>query len=486
MFQKVLKLTLGFLGITAFAKDDKGKSVLLSEQKKKLTDKWGERFVESFEKDLAEFEKDGATAESALTAELDAEMLAQYQADKKLLGELQAKVKQLEADNEKMAKSPAGGNVPEVSGSGMNQNAYKPDMNLSINKKYFAAASAGYEYNGNSTIDTEELRSEFGRYVSSEKMQIFLTLLNPTNSMQYMSTLITDKFQVKATQAAITSVLQSFTPQWTPKGKSKFTPLVIEQYPMKINVSIYPSDIINDVLGYLYDEKLDPKDMPIVRYIVEQLVRPKLEEDREQAISRGRYEEPAVGEDGKYKAGDTLTVCNGYLTQLCDLYKDGTKPVNWLFKGKALGEGAQLVTDIESAVDEVSPKYKNKHLTIHADPDLILKYSRAYRDKYPNTKNEDGQKVKVDYTNFTFAGLEGMRGSGAFFITPKENFKHIMSRDPKNQELRMATQDYEAKIYGEWREGCGFWIAEAIFAYLPEALVNEISPAAEVTNEEGL
>ena len=148
MFQKVLKLTLGFLGITAFAKDDKGKSVLLSEQKKKLTDKWGERFVESFEKDLAEFEKDGATAESALTAELDAEMLAQYQADKKLLGELQAKVKQLEADNEKMAKSPAGGNVPEVKGSGMNQNAYKPDMNLSINKNYFAAASAGYEYNG--------------------------------------------------------------------------------------------------------------------------------------------------------------------------------------------------------------------------------------------------------------------------------------------------------------------------------------------------
>ena len=50
----------------------------------------------------------------------------------------------------------------------------------------------------------------------------------------------------------------------------------------------------------------------------------------------------------------------------------------------------------------------------------------------------------------------------------------------------MATQDYEAKIYGEWREGCGFWIAEAIFAYLPEALVNEISPAAEVTGEDGL
>ena len=485
MFPKILKLTLGFLGISAFAKDDKGKSVLLSEQKKKLTDKWGEKFVEAFEKDLLDFEKDGASAESALTQELDAEMFAQYQADKKLLSDLQAQVKQLKADNEKMAKSPAGENVPEVNGGEMKQTAYKPDMSLALNKNYYAAASTGYEYNSNDTVDTEELRTEFGRYVSSDKMQIFLALLNPTNSMQYMSTIITDKFQVKATQANITSVLQAFTPQWTPKGKSKFTPLTIEQYPMKINVSIYPSDIINDVLGYLYDEKLDPKDMPIVRYIVEQLVRPKLEEDRELAISRGRYEAPVVGEDGKYIAGDTLSVCNGYMTQLCDLYKDGKTPVNWLFKGKTLGTGAQLLTDIESAVDEVSPKYKNKHLTIHADPDLILKYSRAYRDKYPSTKNEDGQKVKVDYTNFTFAGLEGMRGSGAFFITPKENFKHIMSRDPKNQKLRMATQDYEAKIYGEWREGCGFWIAEAIFAYLPETYVNAATTAAD-DPEEGL
>lgn len=37
MFQKVLKLTLGFLGISAFAKDAKGKSVLLSEHKTEKT-----------------------------------------------------------------------------------------------------------------------------------------------------------------------------------------------------------------------------------------------------------------------------------------------------------------------------------------------------------------------------------------------------------------------------------------------------------------
>ena len=116
---------------------------------------------------------------------------------------------------------------------------------------------------------------------------------------------------------------------------------------------------------------------------------------------------------------------------------------------------------------------------IHADPDVIIQYSRQYRNKFPNTKNEDGEKVKVDFSKFTFAPLEGMRGTGAFFITPKENFKHIMSRDPKTMSLRMETHHYQADIMGEWREGVGFWIQEAIFAYLPTELVDTVTAGAE-------
>lgn len=480
---------MAFLGISAFAKDKDGKSMLLSDQKKQLSDKWGDAFVTQFEADLAELEKDGQSAESAVNDDLKGEMKKQESEDKKLLNSLQEEMKQLKAENVKLGKQPAGTDGVKVNSEGGEKKGFKPDMNLVMNKTYYAAAKTGYEYASDDTIDTEELRTEFGRYVSSEKFEIFRVLLGLTNSMQYMSTIITDKFMIKASQSNISSVLQSFTPQWTPKGKSKFTPLTINQYPMKINVEIVPSDIINEVLGYLYDEALDPKDMPIVRYIIEQLVKPKLEEDRETAITIGRYAEPEPGDDGNFKANEINEVCDGYLTQLCDLKKNKNTNVTWLFDGKTLGTGDQLVTDIETAVDGVLPNYKNKKLTIHADPDLILKYSRAYRDKYPNTKNQDGEKVKVDYTNFTFAGLEGMRGTGAFFITPKENFKHIMSRDPKNQKLRMATQDYTAKIYGEWREGTGFWIAEAIFAYIPDELVEKLSPAsgsaASQASEEG-
>lgn len=474
MFKAVLRACLQFLGISAFAKDANGKSMLTADQEKKLADKYGDKFVSQFKADLADFEKDGTQVDSVLTEEMDAQALAQIEADRKELAEFRVKYKALIDKVEKMSKEPVTDKTEEIDGDGTARKAYTPDMALPLNKNFYAAANKGYQYNSNGTIDTEDLRKEFGRYVSAEKLAIFQKLLNPTNSMQYMSTIITDKFQVKASQSSIGSVLQSFVPKWTPKGSSKFTPLTIEQYPMKINVSIIPSDIINDVLGYLYDESLDPKDMPIVRYIVEQLIRPKLEEDREVACAIGRYKEPAPEADGSYKANDVKDTCDGYLTQLVDQYQNAGTAVNFLLKDTALGEGETLLANIEKAVDLVTPAYKNKVLTIHADPDLIIKYARAYRDKYPTTKNEDGKKLKVDYTNFTFAGLEGMRGTGAFFITPKENFKHLMSRNPQSQTLRMATEDYEAKIFGEWREGFGFWIAEAIFAYLPAALVNKL------------
>ena len=50
MFGKVMSVVLGFLGISAFAKDEKGKSILLSTQEEQLKQKYGAVFVEAFKK----------------------------------------------------------------------------------------------------------------------------------------------------------------------------------------------------------------------------------------------------------------------------------------------------------------------------------------------------------------------------------------------------------------------------------------------------
>ncbi len=472
MFGKIMSLVLSYLGISAFAKDKDGKSVLLSAQEEELKQKYGEKFVESFKKDLAEFEKDGAAAEDAVTDEVVAQLEAERESNAKLVERikaLQETEKEMKATIEKLRKEPGNADGVVVTGdknNGEMAHKFRPDMSLAHNQ-WLDAAFKGAAYSGNTTIDTTELQKEFGKYVNNERLQIMKDLMGTTESIRYMSTIMTDKTEVRAQQAAIDSVLQQFVPFWTPKSKSTFTPLTIKNFKCKINVQIKPSDIMEDILGYLYDENLDPKDMPIVRYILYQLIFPKLAEEREQALAVGVYKENQASQDGG-TASAALDCMDGYVTQLKALKTAENEKVTWLLDGETLSTDAEaLLAQIDKAVDQVKPLYRNKTMFVHADPDLVIKYSRAYREKYPWLKNQDGEKVKIDFTNFTFAPLEGMRGTGVFFITPKENFKHLMSKDPQRTSIRMETNHYNVDIMAEWWEACGFWLAEAIFAYIP-------------------
>lgn len=159
---------------------------------------------------------------------------------------------------------------------------------------------------------------------------------------------------------------------------------------MKINVEIVPSDVIDEVLGYMYDENLDPQDMPIVKYIIENLVKPTLDEERETAFRSWIVTQSLAQElDGEFKAGEANVVCNGYLTQLCDIKRGGNAQRNFCLTVKRLVQVNKLVTDIETIVDSVSKHYKKKKMFIHCDPDIVLKYSQALtviNTRTPKTK----------------------------------------------------------------------------------------------------
>ncbi|KAA6326472.1 hypothetical protein EZS27_024428, partial [termite gut metagenome] len=456
MFETVLASVLKFFGISAFAKNAEGKSTLTDEQKTKLTDKWGEKFVTEFEKDLTAYEKEGKKADGEDTQEA----MKKLEEDKvKLAGELKTaqdklaalteKEKELNATIAKLEKDEtpdAGKKLKEEEEKKMKK-GFKPDMALAHNQylMYVASGKPSAAYSGETTVDTQELKTEFGKYVSNDKIEIIKGLISQTESVKYMSTVKTDKVEIRAQQAAIDSVLQQFVPFWTPKGKSKFTPLKIKNFKCKINVPIVPSDIMEDILGYLYDENLKPEDMPVVKYILHQLVFPKLDEEREVALAIGEYVESEASEDGDEATAANETL-DGYVTQLKKFKGIEGNKITWLLEGETLNDST-LIEQIDAAVDEVAPLYKKKTMFIHADPDIVTKYSKAYRKLYPWLKNEDWEKIKVDFSRFTFAPLEGMRGTGVFFITPQENFKHLISKDPQSTRVWMQGENYAVKIF---------------------------------------
>jgi hypothetical protein len=475
---QLLNAVLSMLGISAFDKDADGRFVITDTQAAQLTAKYGERFVTAFRADLAAYKPETTAVAASAAAPADsAAAAAQLSADAAALAAARARLAELDAtiaaqkatiaklernettDTATAVEAAAGG-----AGAAGVTKRFTPDMRMAHNL-YIDTVHKGAVYSGNTTIDTKELETEFGRYVSGERMEILRGLMGKTSSTEYMSSIVSDKVEVRAMDSAIESVLQQFVPWWTPKGKTKFTPLTIKNFKCKINVPVIPSDIMDQLLGYLYDENLEPKDMPIVKYILTQLVFPKLDEERELALALGEFKENKAAKDGD-DAGAPMDAMDGYVTLLRRLRAQGNKQVTFLLPGEELTD-EKLLSQIDRAVDQVKPLYKGKTMFIHADPNLVTRYGRAYRAKYPYTKNEDGEKLKVDFSRFTFAPLEGMRDTGVFFITPKENFKHLSSKNPQNTRVWMQGENYAVKIFGEWWEGVGFWLAEAIFAYLP-------------------
>lgn len=495
-FKEVVASVLMYFGISAFSKNEEGKSQLTDEQKKQLTDKFGAKFVESFTAELAKAESNGETFDEVVTAE----MRLKLEAQKAEMDRLKAQAQQLrdekaalEATIAKLEKEPAADGGKKVPVNTLEAKLKEAGVNLSLKHNRFLAdylqGKVSGAYSGDSTIDTQELKTEFGKYVDSNRLEILKGLFGKTESTECMSTIITDKTEVRANQASVIgTVLQQFVPAWTPSGAAKFTPLTIKNYKCKLNVPIIPSDIMEDIIGYMYDEQASTlQSMPVVRYILNQLIFPKLDEEREQALATGRFVENVADGNGAFSASTPLESMTGYLTQLVDKYNydaddSHTKKsgIRWLQKGVTInvtGANKNVRVTIDAAVKEVAdlyPLYAKKAMKVHIDPVLADAYRREYLEEYKWLKNQDGtHKNDIDFSNFTFAELEGLRGTGCFFITPKENFKHLMSHNPQNVTLRFQEQDYMVKIFGEWWEGTGFWMAEALFAY--------IAPAAAIT-----
>ena len=495
-FKEVVASVLMYFGLSAFSKNEEGKSQLTDEQKKQLTDKFGAKFVESFTAELAKAESNGETFDEVVTAE----MRLKLEAQKAEMDRLKAQAQQLrdekaalEATIAKLEKEPGADGGKKVPVNTLEAKLKEAGVNLSLKHNRFLAdylqGKVSGAYSGDSTIDTQELKTEFGKYVDSNRLEIMRGLFGKTESTECMSTIITDKTEVRANQASVIgTVLQQFVPAWTPSGAAKFTPLTIKNFKCKLNVSIIPSDIMEDIIGYMYDEQASTlQSMPVVRYILNQLIFPKLDEEREQALATGRFVENVADGNGAFSASTPLESMTGYLTQLVDKYNydaDDTHTkksgIRWLQKGVTInvtGANKNVRVTIDAAVKEVAdlyPLYAKKAMKVHIDPVLADAYRREYLEEYKWLKNQDGtHKNDIDFSNFTFAELEGLRGTGCFFITPKENFKHLMSHNPQNVTLRFQEQDYMVKIFGEWWEGTGFWMAEALFAY--------IAPAAAIT-----
>lgn len=470
MFDKIKAIALGILGIAAFATQD-NKVVFSDEQRKKLADQFGEDFIDKFkatlDKELADTTaQDQADALQKTMEAIKAENAKQIQAmEKKMNAQLAEANKKIEA----LTKAPELDTELEEKDVVQKATKFRVNPNHKHNmmaEKLISGKMGADIMAAGDTIDVDELKTEFGTYISQTDKPILQKLTQKTESMMEMTTKVAIT-EWQASSAYISSVVQQFSSKWTPLGASTFTPIVIKNRRHKINVPITPDEINDSWLSHLYDESLTPQEMPITKWIIDYLILPKVEEDREmKLIATGKYtafgSAPATGDAGQA----TGLSMDGFITQLVQYYEDkANNNINFISLGPVTS--ANIVTKMETFVDSIDELYQTKKMNIFTSATKYKQYKRAYRDEFPTTKNEDkAASDTIDFSVQMLKPLPSMATVNHFFCTPKDNFIHLKHKNTGASKIWLQAENYDVKVFAEWWEGTGFAFEEAVFAYI--------------------
>jgi hypothetical protein len=518
-------IALGVLGKKDFSVDEKGHLVLSAEEQEKLNGQMkyaGEGFALSFKtafdanvdtssggdqekselvvKSFIDAIKADITTEltankSAIEAEITKEFGLKLTQAAELSKAKDKEIENLKKENVVLAaktevdKPEAVVGKPEVAEKG---SAFKVDRNLFHNRMAFAHiegntalaivamtnGSFGNKTMGGGaadTIDVSEINTEFGTYLSNQatKMKIFKDLLRPTESRQYMTKVLAIN-EWRDAKAKITSVVQGFIAKWTPLGKAKMTPLKIVNHHHKVNLPIVPDDITGGYLTYLYNEGVTPDQMPVTRYLIDELLRPRIDDDIEyKLIASGVYEEIIESSVTEGEIGQaTGKSMDGFLTILREQKLLVGTGMNFFTPSIAFSydNSVAFFEDFGTWVKQTNPVLAKVGMNVFVDPDMDETRRKKYREMFPLSKEADMNKTKIDFSNLTIIPLENMRGTGTMFTTPKENFieLHHINEAAGATKLFLQLRDYEVRIFAEFWLGVGFAMAEWVFGYLPE------------------
>ncbi|MBQ9660712.1 MAG: hypothetical protein IJV37_05550 [Bacteroidales bacterium] len=321
------------------------------------------------------------------------------------------------------------------------------------------------------SLDVSDLNKEFGEVLPPR------TRLDLFNKNIYLGipdaglfTREQSNTDYKAAASLITEVSQQFTSKWTPKGSVKFTPIVIPYRRHKINLTFKPAEIIKSWLVFLYEQGKTQAEMPVSRYIVEQLVLPKVQDDVTRVmLGKGRYVEVEASEQTEGGAGSAAKdSMDGIETILVDdaaadvkkfnHYRSATNPF-------AL-TGQQLLDYVGGFVRAVAKFFVDKPLVYCSEE--FLEYYQA-QDFAVNGKYT-GQTIgnRIRFTGFTFQPMKAMYGSPILFCTPKANMVMLVDyAKASNCINKIEEHHYDVDVMGEYSLSVGFKIGEAVYAAVP-------------------
>lgn len=467
---RILGVMAAALGLKELSVKD-GALELTPEQRTKLEGIYGADIMSAV---------DAAVKDDKSAAEL-LESLAKDAKDKDAtIKQLQADIAKLSEDSEPApqphAVSTAGAKAPK---------AFKLNAGASHNIIAAKALAEGFgvamaaAQGSSGTLNTTDLVAEFGAVMPAGTRIELLSkrIYNGFEDSKYFRK-ISSNTNYKATSALMTEVSQQFIPAWTPKGGAKFTPVEIVYRRHKINVELVAADVLESWLQYLYEQGKTPAEMPIIKYMIENHVLPKVTDDITLSmIAKGSFVDhndgTVVDGDEGFSAKDSMDGIETILVK----GKNTTGCKMNFFKNAVdytTLTAQQLLNYVNSFVDAISPLFA-RIFNVYCSPEFLTAYQRAdfeVNGKYTASEN-DG---KIRFSRYSLVALQSMYNSKILFATPEENMVILVDYAKAESCINdIQAENYKVKVFGEYSLSTGFLVQEAVYAAVPDGYTPSVA-----------
>lgn len=309
------------------------------------------------------------------------------------------------------------------------------------------------------SINVADVITEYGAYYENagqNEKRLLSLLVQGREFVNHAIPIKTDDTVFRLGNAAFESLVQPFQKTFTQKGGLTITPNEIRVYNMKIDDEFYPDELKASWLGFLVANKVDRKDWPFVKWVLENYYAKQIDRDMEfNEYYKGVYSAPAFG-----VAGIDGTAMNGLQKQLNDGVQNDT--INSINIGAL--DKTTIFDQVELFTDGISEVYQGEEMNVFMSRYWYKKYMQDKRTQgfYQRTSEKEIDNG-IDFTPQSVKPLACMTGTNDIWCTPKANLLHITSATSAKNKLKLEESKRNVAVMGDWSEGLGFGINAAVW-----------------------
>ena len=238
----------------------------------------------------------------------------------------------------------------------------------------------------------------------------------------------------------ITNVVQGFSDTWNDMGALQIDNKILKNYRHKVNFGFTPDQVQGSYWAFLYQEGLTPEDMPITKFVVEQMLLPKVVDDCATLSIKGVYDAGNLDVFGN--------AMNGIEKILLDLFAGvpGTDHTPFKIPVSALSD-TNIVDEVTKFERNIPEKLKGKVKKIFMSESNKERYILQYEEQFGQNSLVNQNKATTRLGNREIVGLPQMT-TDDIFATIDDNFVRLVDFfDGKPAITDVQKQDYKVKYF---------------------------------------